>query len=521
MSRASLQRSRLCVKPLAAGIAALVVSVASASHANAGAPAASIRASIGPDFAFRSQVASAGGPRLPQRIGSILPVTSCADDNTTGTFRSVVAGAIDGDTIDLSQLTCGTITLALGAVTTAVDNLAIQGPGQTALTIDGAHADRVVVLSGAGTLAISDLSITNGYLAGDYNGGCVRSYGNISLTRTTVSGCQIAAIGYAAGGGAAARANMTLIDSNVSGNTVSASSNYYGYLFGGGVNAVGTMVISNSTISGNTQQFLGEITPYSIAYGGGVSARYDVTITASTIDGNQGATYGGGLFVIGNPNAFSRVEIVNSTISGNSASIGGGGVSVGGLFRTYLSSFVMHSCTVAENVSQGGGGGLRFRDYTLADVQSSIIAGNIAAAGADHRRGRNPRHLRSRQSHRRSGRGYRASGRYAARRSDAAAAGRQRRRDAHACTRDREPGDRCRQRLLRSRLRPARRRFRARIADRGPISAHSRARVPIAFSRTDSTEPRNDVVMPRATVCFQRLRSAFCPCRCMVIRCTS
>jgi hypothetical protein len=380
-----MQRSRLCAKPLAAGIAALLVSVASASvsHAPFSEAVPRIHASIGPDFAFRSRAASVGGARIPQRVGSILPVTSCADDNGAGTFRTVVAGALDGDTIDLSQLTCGTITLALGAVTTAVDNLQIQGPGQTQLAIDGAHADRVVVLSGAGTLAISDLTIANGYLAGDYNGGCVRSYGNITLTRTTVSGCEIAAISYAAGGGAAARADMTLIDSTVKENTVSSSSNYYGYLFGGGVNAVGVMVVSNSTVSGNTLQFLGDITPYSIGYGGGVSGHYDVTITGSTIDGNQGASYGGGLFVVGNPSAFSRIEIVNSTISGNSASIGGGGISVGGLFRTYLSSFVLHASTVADNVSQGGGGGLRFRDYTLADVQSTIIASNVAAANAD------------------------------------------------------------------------------------------------------------------------------------------
>jgi hypothetical protein len=385
MSRAPMQRKRLCAKPLAAGITALLVSLASgtAGHAHSNTPAASVRESIGPDYAVRSRPSSVRATKLPQRVGSTLPVTSCADDNTSGTFRSVVASALDGDTVDLSQLTCGTITLALGAVTTDVDNLAIQGPGQTELTIDGAHADRVVVLSGAGTLAISDLSIANGYLAGDYNGGCVRSYGNISLTRTTVSGCEIAAVGYAAGGGAAARADMTLIDSTVKENTVSSSSNYYGYLFGGGVNAVGAMVISNSTISGNTLQFLGDITPYSIGYGGGVSGHYDVTITGSTIDGNQGASYGGGLFVVGNPNEFSRVEIVSSTISGNSASIGGGGVSVGGLFRTYLSSFVLHASTVAANVSQGGGGGLRFRDYTLADVQSSIIASNVAVENAD------------------------------------------------------------------------------------------------------------------------------------------
>jgi hypothetical protein len=334
----------------------------------------------GSDFAYR------GAPlatRSLHRAAGTLPVTSCADDNSAGTLRTVLASAADGDTVDLSSLTCGTITLALGAVQTAVDNVTIQGPGRDQLTIDAAHLDRAVVLAGAGTLSIADVTIVNGHLPGDYNGGCVRSYGNLSLTRTTVSGCEIVAVGYAAGGGAAARANMSLVDSTISGNSVSSSSNYYGYLYGGGVNAVGTMTITGSTISGNTQQFLGDVTPYSIAYGAGMASRSDTTISASTIDGNTGSTYGGGVFVVGQSGLFTRLTILRSTISGNAASLGGGGVSIGGLFDAHLSSFVLHGSTIADNTTDGAGGGLRFRDYTIADVQSTIVASNVAASNAD------------------------------------------------------------------------------------------------------------------------------------------
>ena len=375
-------------KPLAACLAAVLASFGSVGILDANTPASPITRHApsdarGADFAFRDAHRTSRRAPSPDHVADILPVTSCADDNGPGTLRTVLAGAADGDTVDLSQLACGTITLALGAVTTTVDNVAIQGPGQDLLTIDGAHADRIIVLGGAGTLAIADLGIINGYLLGDYNGGCVRSYGNLSLTRTTISGCEIAAFGYAAGGGAAARADMTIVDSAISGNTVSASSNYYGYLYGGGVNAVGQMVISGSTISGNTQAFVGDLNPYSFAYGGAVSSHSSTTITASTIDGNQGSTFGGGVFVTGHTDQFTRLAIVRSTISGNSASLGGGGVSVGGQFRTYLASFVLHASTIAENTSAAGGGGLRFRDYTLADVQSSIVAGNTAAANPD------------------------------------------------------------------------------------------------------------------------------------------
>ena len=367
--------------PLALCLAGVLASAGAADVRDASRPTPySSARERGSDFAYRSAPLAV---RSPDRIANTLPVTSCADDNSAGTLRAVLASAADGDTVDLTALTCGTITLALGAVQSDVDNVTIVGPGRDQLTIDAAHLDRAIVLGGAGTLSIADVTIVNGYLPGDYNGGCVRSYGSLSLTRTTVSGCEIAAVGYAAGGGAAARADMSVVDSTISGNSISASSNYYGYLYGGGVNAVGTMTITGSSVSGNTQQFLGDVTPYSIAYGAGMASHSDTTITASTIDGNAGSTYGGGVFVVGQSGVFTRLSILRSTISGNAASLGGGGVSVGGLFDANVSSFVLHGSTIAENTTGGAGGGLRFRDYTLADVQSTIVASNVAASNAD------------------------------------------------------------------------------------------------------------------------------------------
>ncbi|HKE49252.1 MAG TPA: hypothetical protein VKB52_14405, partial [Rhodanobacteraceae bacterium] len=187
MNAAFLARRGLAPKPLAMGLAAVLATAAAARIDAVPAPRAH-----GADFAFHDRVPSQP-PAHRHRIAQILPVTSCADDGSAGTLRVVLAGAGDGDTVDLGALTCGTITLTQGAVTTAVDNVEIHGPGRDLLTIDGAHADRVVVLSGAGTLGIADVTIVDGYLAGDYNGGCVRSYGNLALTRTTISGCAIAA----------------------------------------------------------------------------------------------------------------------------------------------------------------------------------------------------------------------------------------------------------------------------------------------------------------------------------------
>src|SRR5689334_11115724 len=48
--------------------------------------------------------------------GDVLPVTSCADDGSPGTLRSVAANATLNATIDLTALTCSAITLVNGAI---------------------------------------------------------------------------------------------------------------------------------------------------------------------------------------------------------------------------------------------------------------------------------------------------------------------------------------------------------------------------------------------------------------------
>src|SRR3954463_10273345 len=76
--------------------------------------------------------------------GIVIPVTSCADDGGTDTLRHAVLVASSGDTVDLSGLSCSTITLAAGAIGVDVDDLTIEGPGASRLTIDAAHASRVI-----------------------------------------------------------------------------------------------------------------------------------------------------------------------------------------------------------------------------------------------------------------------------------------------------------------------------------------------------------------------------------------
>ena len=104
-------------------------------------------------------------------IAATLPVTSCADDGSPGTLRSVIDSAVDGDVVDLTQLTCSTITLTQGTIGTdflsdhPVNYLTIQGPGRDALTISGGGQFLVFAVGGYGLLPIftlNDVTIADG-----------------------------------------------------------------------------------------------------------------------------------------------------------------------------------------------------------------------------------------------------------------------------------------------------------------------------------------------------------------------
>ena len=56
-------------------------------------------------------------PRAP---ADTLPVTSCADDGSADTLRSVIASASEGDVVDLSALDCSSITLTQGLIDLSV-----------------------------------------------------------------------------------------------------------------------------------------------------------------------------------------------------------------------------------------------------------------------------------------------------------------------------------------------------------------------------------------------------------------
>lgn len=260
------------------------------------------------------------------------PVTSCADDGGAGTLRSVVAGAGSGDIVDLSPLTCSTMTLAQGEIAVAQDALTIDGPGAAALTLNGADASRLFAHTGSGTLSITGLGFTAG--AGPESdgsgGGCLYSAGSLRLQNVSVSHCRA--------------------------------------YDGGGIFTVGDLVLEHVSVTLNT----------SLSRGGGIFVRSgNLTLKASTIAGNDTGYGGGGVFSEGN-----NALVESSTISGNHAAedTAGIGLRPSSDNATDTDSFRLINSTVSGNTSDFVEGGVHVNVPTV-EVRNSTVAFNRAGVG--------------------------------------------------------------------------------------------------------------------------------------------
>jgi hypothetical protein len=335
-----------------------------------------------------------------------IPVTNCEDDGSLGSLREAVITASVGDTVDLSALTCGSITLQTGAIPVDLERLTIIGPGANELTIDGNDSDRVFTHSGAGLLTLRGLTIAHGRIAAPAAyGGCIFSTGPLSIYDSRVTGCtaegETAAAGggilsfgilniggttidantavssagdatdrSAEGGGIVAAQSVVMQTSVVSGNTAHAM---VGGAYGGGIVALGTasdaLSVKYSTFSGNIASGNSTSLP---SGGGGVLSSVPTAIFASTIDHNH-ADAAAGIYC-GAP-----LEINGSTVSGNVATFAAGGV----LAQNAIT--IANSTIAFNNGGSEGGGGVVF-ESSAVDLESSILADNTPSGqvgGAD------------------------------------------------------------------------------------------------------------------------------------------
>ena len=276
---------------------------------------------------------------------NIIIVTNTADSGP-GSLRDALAAAVDGDIIDATGIS-GTILLTSGElqITTAV---AINGPGDTSLTIDGNGTFRVFdnLTSGA---TIAGFTITNGSASGDNGGGVFNEGGNSATLR--LSDCTVSGNSADFGGGIF-NLNGALIVNNctISGNGAAFS--------GGGIanfasGAAATLTITNSTISDNsaTANDGGGILN---GAAGSVASIASVIVSNSTLSGNSATGNGGAVANAADVPNLARLTITNSTISDNSATANGGGIYNQGNAQFQIGSTVLNAGSSGENIFNGG-----------------------------------------------------------------------------------------------------------------------------------------------------------------------
>ena len=341
-------------------------------------PNASSRAALPPWW-------PAARKRAPTARGNVIPVGICADSGG-GTLRAAAAAAVDGDTIDMSQLTCGTITLTTGAVVLNARSVTLRGPANRTLTITATSEDGILRQPGGSTLALYDLTLADGaansYVTPDARGGCIYAGGDVSLTNVVVRDCATTAAtdnrASIDGGGVWAGGLVTLTGSRISGSRSAAFATGTPTVVGAGVYAGGGLVMTSSTLDDNRAY-----ASYG-SYGGGAFVRGDAYVLYSTISRNESGKYEGSLALSGNVGGITvvdafRTSVFNSTISGNYAtgSIGGMYSDADGFDTTIFDSTIAFNH--ARDVSAYGAG---LHVPGSVNVLGSILANNDAGGTA-------------------------------------------------------------------------------------------------------------------------------------------
>lgn len=240
------------------------------------------------------------------------------------------------DTITFDPVVFGpavTINLGLGELVVN-DSVEIIGPN-AGVTVNGNQSSRIFNLgvNGVGTIAINNLTMTNGN-AGTAPGGAINpNDDNLTLTNCIVSNSFTQGPGGGIGNGGAG-GTWTLTNCMISGN-LAGTNGGGGYFF-----TTGNLVMDNCTVTGNT---------------------------SGSANGGAGAYF------------FSNsATIRNSTFSGNHAT----GSRGGGITLQSSATVVLQNCTIVSNDAATTGGGINQNAGTLS-LESCIIAGNKAMMGDD------------------------------------------------------------------------------------------------------------------------------------------
>ena len=331
----------------------------------------------------------------PQFPDATIVVQNC-DDDGPGSLRDIIDNvAVTGDTLDLSQLTCSTITLTSGAIFIVQDDLTLTGADASNMVIDGGGAYSLRH-TGTGTFEVNNISMVDGakYLDASYNidaqGGCIYSTGFVSLNNSYLKYCHAATANTTyrgAGGAVYAAGGVTLSNSEILLSDAGTDT-----LFGvsGGVHSGGQVILVDSTVALNSATLAGGVgavggtiakyssisNNYASGAGGGLYSLGNTIIQNSTIEGNGAGTFGGGAVLFGYASNTVPITLAHSTVSGNTA------VNVGGVFVMGYPAQIANS-TIAFNEETGAakyGAGI----YAGSDTtfESTIVAPNSLITGS-------------------------------------------------------------------------------------------------------------------------------------------
>lgn len=326
---------------------------------------------------------------VAERPAGVVPVTSCADDGSDGTLRAVLLQAVDGDIIDMSALTCGTIMLVEGTLVTIVD-VTLQGPGRDLLSIDAGGQGSIVYAQGPHAFVVNDLTMRNAY-AVDSWGGCIQASSMVTLNRAALRNCavhEVTTFYGASFGGALSAREINLVDSEITGSTASSEATWnppsIGEVAGGAALSMYDITVTRSTLSGN--RAIGTTTDRQIVRGGALAtvvgaitlidsivADNRVENASVAIDRTCAYSSGGGI------DALEGLTIERTSIVGNVISAPDAPGSCGGGAYVRVQPFISTASTISGNVSSGTTGGVHARERVF--LYDTTISGNSASKG--------------------------------------------------------------------------------------------------------------------------------------------
>jgi uncharacterized protein YkvS len=255
----------------------------------AGSPAIDAGGACPPPATDQRGIARPQGPGCDLGAFERVPgqVTNLADSGP-GSLRQTIADVDPGGTVEFADGLAGTIELVSGEI--AFDKpLTIDGPGARELAVSGTESSRVFNIESAGDVAISGLTLTDGFAdAGSPIGplgGAVYTRSHGALALTDVQLLDSTAVGAGSGGGA--------LFADASG---------------------GELVLERVTVAGNQADGAG---------GGLFVFERPATLRNVTIADNHAGADGGGVHLL---DLIGSVDfsLVNTTVAGNSAGVGGG-----------------------------------------------------------------------------------------------------------------------------------------------------------------------------------------------------